>query len=85
MDETEKSRMAQQERLERLRRIQLGRQDRLDSPKNIIQRAVQLCIQSLLPLQPFNLFPKVGALLFHLCVCGVILRGKNAVLFHVGI
>lgn len=41
MDETEKSRMAQQERLERLRRIQLGRQDRLDSPKNIIQRAVQ--------------------------------------------
>lgn len=41
MGETGKKLREQQERLERLRYVQLSRQDQLDSSKNIIMRAVQ--------------------------------------------
>lgn len=41
MDEAENKRKLQQERLERLRYVQMNRQDKLDSSKNIIMRAVR--------------------------------------------
>ena len=41
MDEAENTRKLQQERLERLRYVQMNRQDKLDSSKNIIMRAVR--------------------------------------------
>ena len=41
MDEAENNRKLQQERLERLRYVQMNRQDKLDSSKNIIMRAVR--------------------------------------------